>query len=186
MSLVEEGGSEAAVRAATRVRSRLALPCNRPTPVVQRVLPSLGARVFWANLATEDGFTHRDPSTGAVGVWLNLRLRSEPARLRFTAAHEAGHIAMGHLTTAETDVSPEAAQGREREANVFATELLMPAEAFRGVTAPVDRRVMGDLERRLGVSWDALMNRLDQLGVQEKDESLAVLRGRMGAGSGPQ
>lgn len=62
----------------------------------------------------------------------------------------------------------------------------MPGEAFRGVTAPVDRRVMGDLVRRLRVSWDALMNRLDQLGVQEKDESLAVLRGRMGVGSGPQ
>ena len=135
----------------------------------------LGARVFWADLDTEDGFTHRDPGTGAIGVWLNLRLRSEPARLRFTAAHEAGHIAMGHLLAVAVRDSPEAAMAREREANVFATELLMPAEALCGLRAPVDRRAMAEWVRRLGVSWDALMNRLDQLGVQEKDQSLGLI-----------
>ena len=43
---------------------------------------------------------------------------------------------------------------------------------------------MGDLVRRLGVSWDALMNRLDQLGVQEKDESLGLLGIRSSASHG--
>jgi Zn-dependent peptidase ImmA (M78 family) len=72
-------------------------------------------------------------------IWLNA---SEVApRRRFTLAHELGHWVCQHLEgkTApvycrSTDVQPEpdaADRALEREANVFAAELLMPEEVVR-------------------------------------------------------
>jgi hypothetical protein len=67
-----------------------------------------------------------------------LRSDEPPARRRFTLAHEVGHwvcqVREGHsapIYCRAADVAPEADRTLEREANVFAAELLMPEPAVR-------------------------------------------------------
>jgi Zn-dependent peptidase ImmA (M78 family) len=78
-----------------------------------------------------------------------------PARRRFTIAHELGHWlcqcleGRGAPTMCRAqDVSPDADRTLEREANVFAAELLMPEDAARrsaGDPLAADRfRVSGE------------------------------------------
>ncbi len=48
-------------------------------------------------------------------------------RQRFTTAHEIGHLVLGHNVVDVGDVSPN----EESEANIFASELLMPLEFLK-------------------------------------------------------
>jgi Zn-dependent peptidase ImmA (M78 family) len=72
-------------------------------------------------------------------IWINAREAAEsPGRRRFTLAHELGHWICQCLEgrTAPVycraeDVSAGADRALEREANLFAAEILMPEEALR-------------------------------------------------------
>jgi Zn-dependent peptidase ImmA (M78 family) len=80
-------------------------------------------------------------------------------RLRFSTAHELGHIVM-HTTIEKgfTDL--------EREANRFAAELLMPHEAMRAeMRSPVTLASLATLKARWGVSIQALIVRARDLEV---------------------
>jgi Zn-dependent peptidase ImmA (M78 family) len=99
-------------------------------------------------------------------IWLNA---SEVApRRRFTLAHELGHWVCQHLEgrtaplycrAADVQAEPSAAdRALEREANVFAAELLMPEPLVR---AAWERRPSVDeLAPRFGVSTTAMHWRL--------------------------
>jgi Zn-dependent peptidase ImmA (M78 family) len=89
---------------------------------------------------------------------------SEPRR-RFTIAHELGHWICQCLEgtqqpvycrAEEIGVDPEA-KALEREANIFAANLLMPEPAVRAAAG----------ENRFGVSDEALAWRLYNLGLRE-------------------
>ena len=86
----------------------------------------------------------RVPMTGCSGVLLPLERvilvnSAEPeTRRRFTIAHEIGHWICQCLEGSaepvmcrDKDLSTAADRARDREANVFAAELLMPEEAIR-------------------------------------------------------
>ena len=161
-----------AVEQANIVLCRLQMPHDRPVPVVERVLPALGVRLYWANLVTEDGFTVRQDSR--YTVCLSRTLHRDPARLRFTAAHEAGHVVLGHLAQDSVCGLTLHDSRKEREANVFASALLMPENAFHGQVPPWDKRALSRLLRQFGVSWEALIIRLDELGLQSRDASRAL------------
>ena len=97
-----------------------------------------------------------------------LNSAESPLRRRFTLAHELGHWVCQCLEGAEApvfcrhqDVSMTADRALEREANVFAAELLMPPRAVASLyeTRPES---LGD---RLGVSAPALGWRLYNLGL---------------------
>jgi hypothetical protein len=105
-------------------------------------------------------------------IWLNA---SEVApRRRFTLAHELGHWVCQHLEGKSApmycraaDVQPEpsaADQALEREANVFAAELLMPEPAirrkFRGSTL--------ECANEFAVSDEAMAWRLYNLGLSSE------------------
>jgi Zn-dependent peptidase ImmA (M78 family) len=89
-----------------------------------------------------------------------------PARRRFTIAHELGHWVCQCLEgrgepmmCRSEDVSPNADRTLEREANVFAAELLMPEPAVRAHAG--DRT----LPERFGVSGEAMSWRLYSFGL---------------------
>jgi Zn-dependent peptidase ImmA (M78 family) len=93
-----------------------------------------------------------------------------PARRRFTLAHEVGHWVCQCLEgkgapvmCRAEDVSEGADRMLEREANVFAAELLMPEPALR---SEFPRE--GDLAERFGVSSEAMAWRLYNLGLVEE------------------
>jgi Zn-dependent peptidase ImmA (M78 family) len=77
-------------------------------------------------------------------------------RLRWTLAHETGHLCL-HANYIGED--PEA------EANAFAAEFLMPADVIRPQLRHLTVGKLADLKRQWGVSMQALVERAHQLGV---------------------
>lgn len=102
-----------------------------------------------------------------------LRADEPPSRRRFTLAHEVGHwvcqVKEGHeapMYCRAADMAPTASKALEREANVFAAELLMPEPAVReefqrGASA-------AELADCFGVSEEALGWRLFNFGLITK------------------
>ena len=97
-----------------------------------------------------------------------LRAGEPAARQRFTLAQEVGHwvcqVKEGHdapVYCRAADLAPGADRALEREANVFAAELLMPEPAVR---AEFDRAESGaELAGWFGVSEEAIGWRLYNL-----------------------
>jgi Zn-dependent peptidase ImmA (M78 family) len=104
-------------------------------------------------------------------IWVNAREAAEsPGRRRFTIAHELGHWICQVLegSTAPvfcrpSDLAATADRALEREANVFAAELLMPEEAVRDAFTR-DRSIDG-LAAVFGVSQEAMHWRLYNFGL---------------------
>lgn len=100
-----------------------------------------------------------------------------PGRRRFTVAHELGHLLLDHLDSFHVDLTVrEGAEGRpgydpaqEKQANVFAANLLMPEQWVR------DRAESGVLPKELAndvfqVSELAFGYRLMALGIKLPDQ----------------
>jgi Zn-dependent peptidase ImmA (M78 family) len=111
-------------------------------------------------------------------IWVDAgEARESPGRRRFTIAHEIGHwvcqvrrgLALPILCRSGDVSSSPAGTAREREANVFAADLLMPEADVRDATA----RGMpaAELAERLGVSEVALGWRLFNLGLIDERPS---------------
>jgi Zn-dependent peptidase ImmA (M78 family) len=107
-----------------------------------------------------------------------------PVRQNFTTAHELGHLILHeqdqlHVDRAfrvrlRDDVSSQGIDDFEREANFFAATLLMPKEFIKNDLAGeddvdlLDDEFLRNLARKYGVSSQALVNRLKNLGyIQE-------------------
>lgn len=101
---------------------------------------------------------------------LILLNETEPReRKRFTLAHEVGHwvcqVSEGRgapVMCRAADVEPGADRTLEREANVFAAELLMPEDAVRSAST----RNVDECAIRFGVSPLAMQWRLFSFGIQ--------------------
>ena len=100
-------------------------------------------------------------------IWLNAS--ESPARQRFTLAHELGHWVCQHLEGRSVPVFYRATEvgvgeGRllEREANVFAAELLMPEDEVRTAAG------YGEVATRFGVSGEAMAWRLYSFGLGQR------------------
>ncbi len=97
-----------------------------------------------------------------------VRADEPTSRRRFTIAHELGHwvcqVADGHpapVYCRPLDLSEAADRALEREANVFAAELLMPEEAVRSHFAGA----VSECAARFAVSAEAMHWRLYNLGL---------------------
>ena len=112
-------------------------------------------------------------------IWVDAgEARVSPARRRFTIAHEIGHwvcqvrAGRGEPIHCRIDPVGAAATGprpsgdaREREANVFAAELLMPAALLRAAVAA--GTALDALAAGFGVSPPAMAWRLYNLGIAD-------------------
>jgi Zn-dependent peptidase ImmA (M78 family) len=99
-----------------------------------------------------------------------LNAGEPPARRRFTLAHEVGHwvcqVRKGHdapMYCRAADIAPGADRTLEREANVFAAELLMPEPAVREEFARAASAV--ELAGWFEVSEEAMSWRLFNIGL---------------------
>ena len=117
-------------------------------------------------------------SNGKSSFLIGVNEDKTPGHRRFTIAHEIGHIVNGdyryeailldtfELDTPETERRPFI---RERLANVFATELLMPSYMIKRYYAEGEKDVNLFCER-FGVSFTAMKIRLfDELGYDKKE-----------------
>lgn len=147
-----------------------------PVPVA-RIAKAHGARIFYQSLDDDvSGFLYRDRAQNVIGV----NTHHAPVRQSFTTAHELGHLLLHeqeqlHVDHAfrvrlRDDVSSQGTDDAEREANLFAASLLMPKRFLdRDLEGEeyvnlLDDDFLSDLARKYGVSTQALVNRLKNLG----------------------
>jgi Zn-dependent peptidase ImmA (M78 family) len=152
-----------------------------PVPV-ERVVRELGIEIK-LNEVDDDlsGFLVRDTTSKRAVIGANKS--HHPHRQRFTIAHELGHFLLHEGQTVHLDQNriaftvnlrnTESAKGEdndEREANLFAAELLMPVAFLREDLRGKDLDLLGDSEflsklaEKYKVSSQALTFRLTYLG----------------------
>jgi Zn-dependent peptidase ImmA (M78 family) len=149
-----------------RYRARFGGP-DLPVPVGAIAEDLLGLRV-----AESDGLDVSGMLLPARReIWLNATEIS--ARRRFTLAHEVGHWVCqclegrtAPLFCRDKDVSEAADRALEREANVFAAELLMPEPRVREEWPRVADTE--ELAAGFGVSGEAMRWRLYSFGLVEE------------------
>jgi Zn-dependent peptidase ImmA (M78 family) len=131
------------------------------------------------------GFLFRDPTSNKAIIGVNASHHEN--RKRFTLAHELGHFILHEGQTVHIDENPkklpfrinlrdeESAKGSdddEKEANLFAAELLMPAKFLERDLKGKDIDLLeegqlSDLATKYKVSIQALSFRLANLGYRE-------------------
>ena len=98
-------------------------------------------------------------------------------RSRFDLAHEIGHLILHKHIPRATE--RERHNQMERQAHMFASALLLPAEAFSSeVRLPPNLDNLLILKQRWGVSVAAMMMRLHVLGFLSDDEKLSLFKRR--------
>ncbi|MCI0420615.1 MAG: ImmA/IrrE family metallo-endopeptidase [Acidobacteria bacterium] len=153
-----------------------------PVPI-KEIAQAMGVQVKEA--PTEDnlsGFLFRDPQHRQAIIGINKR--HHPNRQRFTMAHELGHfllhegerihidsLAKGFEVNLRDDASSLGIDEDEKEANLFAAEILMPASFLEKDLARLDLldedangEILEPLAKRYRVSVQALTVRLSYLG----------------------
>jgi Zn-dependent peptidase ImmA (M78 family) len=147
-----------------------------PVPV-ETIAKGRGARIYYQSLEDDvSGFLYRDTAQTVIGV----NTHHAPVRQNFTTAHELGHLLLHDQEQLHVDrdfrirlrdgVSSHGTDEAEREANLFAASLLMP-KRFLEEDLQNEEYVdlFGDnflveIARKYGVSTQALVNRLKNLG----------------------
>ena len=137
---VDEGGGPAGV--ARLVRRAWGIP-DGPIKNLTELCERTGVLVIWCDFdAPLDGVTMsvRDLP---VSIFLNRRFPAD--RMRFTLAHEIGHIVMHKIPTEEI----------EDEANAFAGELLVPRRELKKQV--IGNKVTPEFLARLKAYWGTSM-----------------------------
>jgi IrrE N-terminal-like domain len=123
-----------------------------------------------ANLTwnASEGALVRNPENHAEwGIFVNPKARAE--RRRFTVAHELGHFVLHRATQATFNCDKESVytgidtlKAIEREADDFASNLLMPGNMLRDRIdgKRIDIYLLGALAKEFGVSLEAMCIRL--------------------------
>lgn len=151
---------------------------SAPVPV-EKIAAAFGVEV--QHEPAEDdlsGFLYRNRKRKTAIIGVNAT--HHPNRQHFTVAHELGHFLLHDFDDVHVDRqfkvwlrNEESSQGvdvEEKEANLFAAELLMPASFLKedvkeiGVVDLDDERAVAKLARRYGVSTQAMTFRLAYLG----------------------
>lgn len=96
-----------------------------------------------------------------------LNKGAPPDRLRWTLAHELGHLCLHSEYISTTP---------EDDANAFAAEFLMPEEVIRPQLRNLTTGRLADLKRQWGVSMQALIERAHQLRVITQPERAALYK----------
>lgn len=156
----------------------------KPGPVsVEKIAKALGIEINQGSVGPDiSGFLLRDRKRKKVIIGVNVT--HHPNRRRFTIAHEIGHYFLHegelvHLNSMRgafmidmrNSKSSNGEDNDEREANLFAAELLMPAaflaDELRGHDFDLlseDDDFLQKLAKKYGVSLQALTFRLANLG----------------------
>lgn len=148
------------VTAAHICRSALGLAPDVPIPNLVNSIERAGVLVLGLPVETDKidafsvwaGTNANQPVIGAIA--------NRPAdRLRFSVAHELGHLVMHYPIRVRLEAA-------EHEAHSFASELLMPEAAMRDeITRPVTLSSLASLKPRWRVSIQALIRRAFDLNI---------------------
>lgn len=145
VELLNQSPAEAAIL----TRRNLRVP-RGPIDNVTNLLENNGVFTIFFDFATKalDGFTIQ---TSDVIPLVFINDQFPPDRIRFTLAHELGHIVMHNHVDGEGDV--------EQEANQFASEFLMPRGDIIRELADLTLEKLANLKLKWRVSMAALIQR---------------------------
>lgn len=135
-----------------------------PPVDVDKIADRLGVHVFYEEGFPEGAAGQVEISEDPPRATICVRRGDPPVRRRFTIAHEIGHLMLHREERAHRAVVFEG-DPKERQANDYAANLLMPAFMVRqyAVAAGYDAR---RLARLFQVSEQAMKYRLDNLGIR--------------------
>lgn len=99
-------------------------------------------------------------------------------RLRFDMTHELGHILMHNWDDSNDSLSKDEFNALEKQANMFASALLLPRETFGKDVVPYATNVefYRSLRKKWGVSMQAMMYRTRQLGLITANQFQYMMR----------
>lgn len=149
---VDEFGSPADVARAVRALWRV--PAG-PLPDLVSLIEAAGVPVFTSDLGHDKLFAMSMPGTVGRHV-IVVNSRRSASDQRFSLAHELGHLTM-HNGTFGADM--------EREADRFASALLMPEDDIRSDLRDLRFGSLGSLKMKWRVPMAALIYRAHDLGV---------------------
>lgn len=156
---------------------------QRQAPIrVKDIAEAIGIEVKLERVDDKlSGFLYRDAKAARAVIGANRS--HHPNRMNFTIAHELGHYLLheaesvhlderksGYTLQKRDENSATGENINEREANLFAAELLMPARYLekdlkgKHVDLLADSDFLKELAQKYGVSVQALTIRLDYLG----------------------
>ena len=120
---------------------------------------------------SSDGCTHYDPKANRYLMAINMRGRSA-ARIRWTSAHELGHIAANHfvelVNNGKLDTNPSDLAYMEEEADYFAASFLAPFPAIRALNV----KSAADIRCLFGLSQTASEYRWEEFVHDAGDTAL--------------
>jgi len=136
---------------AQAVRHKWMLP-RGPIDNLTRVIEEAGCIILHCDFGTRmiDGLSICMPKSPPM-MFISKNIPGD--RLRFTIAHELGHIVMHEYPTSRM----------EEEANEFASEFLMPAQDIIHELSPLSLDRLAILKRRWKVSMQSLLMRASTL-----------------------
>lgn len=154
---------------------------NGPIDNLQYALQSNGIIVTgFRDVDTDiDAFSQQITIDGKVVYIIALAIGSKPIeRLRFDMAHELGHILMHTWGEDNEDISKDEFNAREKQANMFASALLLPNETFsKSVSAyPTNIDYYLALKKKWKVSMQAMMYRARQLDIISTNQFQYMMR----------
>ena len=141
------------------------LSITSPPIPIERVAELFSIKIFpYPNFPDNiSGTIINQKESAVIGVNSNHAV----ARQRFTIAHELGHFLLGHeLGEKIIDDVFDKPNDKEREANEFAAELLMPKDFLKQDV--IKKIKIPDLARRYAVSEQAISIRLLKTGLINK------------------
>lgn len=122
------------------------------------------------------GYANLSEDMDGVSAWYEsgpiiLAKKGSPAvRSRFDIAHELGHLVLHRHLSAEDVDDPVRHDLMEKQAHYFAGSFLLPEEGFAPEAVRIDLDYLLTLKRRWKVSLQAMMMRLESLGIVTKDQ----------------
>ena len=147
---------------------RRSFECHRPPTPAETWLHMFADVV--GDVTIKDGWTIRNPFTGHYRSLINLERPHN--RVRWTMAHELAHIVLPHFEEMPPGGVPDKMfKWMEREANVFAEELLIPWDFVEGQSF----RYLRDCAEQMEVSEEACAWRLLQVRKMYKSDGAAKL-----------
>ncbi|MDV7102714.1 XRE family transcriptional regulator [Gordonia amicalis] len=135
---------------------------NNVTRCIERLQILVTGLPAWEPNARIDGISSPRRTEEPFVVALDLDKPGD--RLRFSAAHELGHVLI------HTESKPVSREARETEADMFASAFLLPREAMLDELAPtLTLAGYSRIKARWGVSMQAVIRRSFDLGVIDRD-----------------
>ena len=130
--------------------------------------------------STIDAFSIRIKAEGSDRIFVVALALGEKSmqRLNFDMAHELGHILMHAWGESNEDIDKDEFNLREKQANIFAGALLLPAESFGKDVAPYATNIdfYRAMKKKWGVSMQAMMYRARQLEIISANQFQYMMR----------